>query len=74
MFEGYSIEYIDEIKKEIKRLERAKDMLGKALHYLRAVDWPIGIERPHHADMEMEYTLDEIQDEIDDIMQTLGGI
>tara|TARA_R100000458_G_scaffold22355_1_gene20020 strand:- start:488 stop:718 length:231 start_codon:yes stop_codon:yes gene_type:complete len=72
---------IDEIRYEMKSLKRAKDMLEKAIYYLREIEWPSRIEEPHHADMEMENALDEIQIKIDDIegqieyiMQTLGGI
>tara|TARA_R100000742_G_C4273556_1_gene93139 strand:- start:1346 stop:1576 length:231 start_codon:yes stop_codon:yes gene_type:complete len=74
-------ERIDEIKREMKSLKRAKDVLEKAIYYLQEVEWPRGIEEPHHAEMEMENALDAIQLKIDDIeiqieyiMQTLGGI
>tara|TARA_R100000329_G_C7479130_1_gene168792 strand:+ start:230 stop:460 length:231 start_codon:yes stop_codon:yes gene_type:complete len=74
-------ERIDEIRREMICLRTAKDTLEKAICYLQEVEWPRGIEEPHHAEMEMENALDEIQIKIDDIegqieyiMQTLGGI
>lgn len=65
---------IDEIKRELERLEAAQEALENAYFYFDNVDWPDGIERPHHVDMELDEAICEISDRIDKIKQGLEQI
>ena len=65
---------IGEIVEELVTLRNAKDRLENAIHYLSEVDWPNGVDEPHHAEMEMEEAYCQIENRIEEIEQKLEEI
>jgi hypothetical protein len=65
---------IDEIKIELEELIQARDDLYKAVDYYESIDWPAGIQKPHHVEMEIYEVLCEIEEKIQEIEDKLETI
>jgi prefoldin subunit 5 len=63
-----------EIEEELRTLRDAKDRLEHAIDYLNQVEWPNGVDEPHHAEMEMEEAHCQIVNRIEEIEQKLEEI
>ena len=65
---------IDEIKEELMDLKEAQRHLDYAWEHYQSIDWPAGIEAPHHVEMEMEEVRSYIDDRIQEIEDKLERI
>jgi len=67
---------LEEIKTEIQELEAAQEACDYALHYIYEVEGHLtnGIMMSHHAGMEMEDVLGEIQDRLQELADKIGEI
>ena len=65
-----------ELAEEIKELEEAEEACQYALHYIAEVEQflPNGIGMSHHAEMEMDEVLCEIQDRLQELADKIGEI
>ena len=58
---------IEELAERYADLERAREEIEDLLMRMEFIDLPFGIVGSHHADMEWNATLSQIQSEIDEI-------
>ena len=58
---------IEELAERYADLERAREEIEDLLMRMKSIDLPRGIVGSHHADMEWNDTLSQIQSEIDEI-------
>ena len=65
---------LDELKEEASQLRSAEDALYRALDAFQGICWPDGIQEPHHVEMEMEETLAEVMNRMQEIEDKVSRI
>ena len=67
---------LNELAEEIKELEEAEEACQNALHYIADVEQllPDYIDMSHHAEMDMDEVLCEIQDRLQELADKIGEI
>lgn len=65
---------LEDIAEELRHLREALRSLENAIDTYQSIDWPTGVNPPHHVEMEMEEARSEIDDRIQEIEDKLERI
>ena len=65
---------IQEIAEELMHLKEALRHLDKAIDAYESIDWPTGVQAPHHVEMEMYEAQSHIDERIQEIEDKLERI
>lgn len=65
---------LDEIADELYSLKEALGSLQKAIDEYESIDWPTGMQAPHHVEMEMHEAQSQIDSRIEEIEDKLERI
>jgi len=65
---------VEEIAEELRGLKESQAYLQRAIDAWDSIDWPTGMQEPHHVEMEMHEAQSQIDSRVEEIEDKLERI